>query len=162
MNVIKDTIKKMERLLEEMQTNQTPSLKDLQYMHEVMGILAKAETVCAMREGGRESEEMEGYSGRHHVRGHYSRGMSGEGNHSGNRNYSGNSGYSGEGSSGRYSGRYSGDMGGSSGNYSGNYSRGYSGHTHEQMIEQLEHMANEAESERVRSALTDAMNRIRQ
>lgn len=30
------------------------------------------------------------------------------------------------------------------------------------MIEQLEHMANEAESERVRSALTDAMNRIRQ
>lgn len=152
MNVIKETIKKMKRLLEEMQTNQTPNLKELQYMHEVSGILTDLTTTCAMEEGIRESDEMEGISGRHHARGHYSRGMSGGGN------YSGNGGHIEEDSSGRYSDQYSGNMGGRS----GNYSRGYSGHTHEQMIEQLEHMANEAESERVRSALTDAMNRIRQ
>lgn len=167
MRVLKDSIKMMENLLEQINSKQEkstslPHQRDLQYVHEVVKILKDLETTCAMREGlNGQSSGMGNYSGG------YSQGYSGNysgnaGGYSGNNGggYSGNNGYSG------YSGAES--AYGYSGNNGSNYNySGYSGHGNEeeakkQAARQLERMSNEAQSDHVRQALTEAMKRLYQ
>lgn len=132
--------------------NAKPSLgwSDVERLNPILDDLEHIVTISTMIEygGGYSGEMSNGYSGKHYVRGHYSRGY---GDYSGNR-YSNDMKRDGMYMSGRSYGDYSGYR-----DYRGRYSR-------DDMMErtksQIERLMNESQNEEVREALQGALQRL--